>query len=169
MAALQRLRGEWRHRAKQDCRARYIVPLRRRCRAETVLRRGMAPRCRGSPKPPAGSRRYKSGLVNGQRCARQDCRAQLIPQARLISRAPLTGALGALFCVDLGPRSSCPYEDAAGISFCRNGTLAAAQSTRLSPERPNIAAAACPGSSERSNGMPSMWMTCVAASGCASQ
>ena len=34
-----------------------------------------------------------------------------------------------------------------GISFCKNGIFAAAQSTRLSPERPNIAAVACPGSS----------------------
>ena len=56
-----------------------------------------------------------------------------------------------------------------GISFCKNGIFAAAQSTRLSPERPNIAAVACPGSSVKFPGMPTEPIACVAASGCASQ
>src|SRR6185437_4653927 len=56
-----------------------------------------------------------------------------------------------------------------GISFCRKGILAAAQSTMLSPERPKSAALAWLGSMVRLKGMPSVWTTCVAAPGCASQ
>ena len=52
-----------------------------------------------------------------------------------------------------------------GISFCRNGTLAAAQSTMLSPERPKSAAVAWPGSSVRSTGTPIAPTTCVATVG----
>ena len=47
--------------------------------------------------------------------------------------------------------------------------MAAAQSIRLSPDSPNIAAVACPGSREKFAGMPTEPIACVAASGCASQ
>src|SRR5690348_11706679 len=56
-----------------------------------------------------------------------------------------------------------------GISFCRKGILAAAQSTMLSPESPKSAALAWLGSMVRLNGIPSVWTACVAAPGCASQ
>ena len=54
----------------------------------------------------------------------------------------------------------------AGISFCKNGTFAVAQSIMLSPERPNIAAVACPGSSVRFTGNPTALIACVIALGC---
>ena len=43
-----------------------------------------------------------------------------------------------------------------GISFWRKGILAAAQSTMVSPERPNMAAVAWLGSTVRLKGMPTV-------------
>ena len=61
------------------------------------------------------------------------------------------------------------HYSASGISFCNAGTFAAAQSTKLFPLSPNIAAVACPGSSVKFALSPRDDSTCVAASGCASQ
>ena len=50
----------------------------------------------------------------------------------------------------------CPYGELTGISFCRKGILAAAQSSMLSPERPKSAAVAWLGSTVRLKGMPTV-------------
>ena len=56
-----------------------------------------------------------------------------------------------------------------GISVCRKGTLAVAQSIMLSPDKPKRAAVACPGSRVRFTGIPSVPKACVATLGWAIQ
>lgn len=57
----------------------------------------------------------------------------------------------------------------AGISFCRNGIFAVAQSTILSPDKPNSAAVAPPGSSVKFTGIRIAPSICVPTAGCANQ